>query len=89
MRKLLLYFLLFGCINHHSPNDDLDTQYWICKNEESIHHNRLCHDNCYVAGDPHKFCWLLSEVMCKEGLLSSDAKESCQVFEKSYHDQNN
>lgn len=87
MKKLLLYFLLVGCINHNLPSEDIDTQYWICKNEESIHHNRLCHNNCYVPGDPHKFCWLLFKVMCEEDMLASDVKDSCQVFEKSYYDQ--
>ncbi len=89
MRKLLPYFFAIGCIQHGPPSSDIDTEYWICRNEESIHHNRLCHDDCYVPGDPFKFCWLLEIEKCIDGSVPDRYRKACQVFEKSYHDQNN
>ncbi len=83
MRKLLLYFLLTGCINHNMPNDDTDTQFWICKNEDSEYHNSLCHDECYDPGDPHKFCWLLDIKTCKEINLPFDVRQACNVFDEN------
>ena len=83
MRKLLFYFLLIGCINHNTPVEDIDTQVWICKNEESEHHNLLCHDDCYEPGDPFKFCWFLEIQTCREPNLPFDVKQACNIFDEN------
>lgn len=89
MRKLLSCLLAIGCMTAHTPSSDIDTQYWICKNEDSIYHNKLCNEDCYEPGDPHKFCWLLEKDMCTKGLVPNKYIESCKVFTGQYHDQNN
>ena len=34
---------------------------WICHNPESKIHGEECTPECFENGNPHKFCWLLTE----------------------------
>jgi hypothetical protein len=74
---------VLGCLGQEIPETDLDTQYWICKNEDSEHHNKLCHDECYEDGNPYKYCWLLYKSMCNHPDNTVDITESCKIFENN------
>ena len=59
---------------------------WVCHHPGSKFHNQLCvdgayPDGCYVHGDRHKFCWLLTREECNEESESA-ALQACELFEE-------
>ena len=78
---IIFCFLFSGCLVDTEVSSETDTEYWICNNKESIHHNRLCHNDCYEQGNPHKYCWLLYEPMCYTPDPPSDVIDACKIFE--------
>tara|TARA_X000000950_G_scaffold237623_1_gene289310 strand:+ start:1126 stop:1431 length:306 start_codon:yes stop_codon:yes gene_type:complete len=46
---------------------------WVCNHPNTKYHNKPCIEaeypnGCYIEGDNGKFCWLLTEEDCKEGI---------------------
>ena len=58
---------------------------WICHNPGSKHHGEVCSDagldQCLVAGDNNRFCWLLSRADCESDLGLQWQINSCHYFE--------
>ena len=66
-------------------DDDAPEELWVCHHPGSKFHNQLCVENiypdgCYVYGDNHKFCWLLTLEECNEESKRSEI-QACQLFE--------
>ena len=55
---------------------------WVCYHPKTEFHNKLCVESeypegCYVTGDSHKFCWLLTSKDCLE-TKDEDLLEVCK-----------
>ena len=63
---------------------------WVCHHPGSKFHNQLCVDDlypngCYVYGDSHKFCWLLTREECYEESNYAEI-QACELFENVSED---
>ncbi len=55
---------------------------WVCYHPKTEFHNKVCVESeypegCYVTGDSHKFCWLLTPEDCLE-TKNKDLSEVCR-----------
>ena len=59
---------------------------WVCHHPGSQFHNQRCVDDtypngCYVDGDSHKFCWLLTRKECDEE-PEVESIQACKLFDQ-------
>ena len=57
---------------------------WVCHHPGSMFHDQPCindtfPDGCYVDGDSHKFCWLLTRKECDEE-AELQSIQACNLF---------
>ena len=59
---------------------------WVCHHPETKFHNQPCVEDfypngCYIHGDNHSFCWLLTREECSE---KDDERQvqACRLFEE-------
>ena len=67
------------------PSQEEVLSIWVCHHPGTEFHNTGCieeqyPDGCYVAGDHHKFCWILKRKDCLRG-YENEPYEACKLFE--------
>jgi len=84
---LVLSFILVGCqpfteegLSHEGLNEPL-SEVWVCHNPHSSHHGKVCSDECFAPGAPHKYCWLLTSEDCTGNRQLEWQVKSCPLLE--------
>ena len=62
-----------------------DDTLWVCHHPGTKFHNQPCVEEkypigCYVDGDQHKFCWLLSREECTNESSEQNTIQACELF---------
>ena len=64
-------YSLADVIRKEIPDLSQQEEVWVCHHPETDFHNKKCveeeyPEGCYVTGDYHKFCWLLTQEDCRK-----------------------